>query len=265
MAKRAFKVWRGDTTGGEFKNFEIEVDPGMVVLDVLHRIQARQANDLALRWNCKAGKCGSCSMEINGKPRLACMTRMNVFGDAETITCQPLKTFPVIKDLVTDVSWNYAQNKRIPKFKPRPREADGTHRMYQEDVDRVQEFRKCIECYLCQDVCHVLRDRDGRERSTFVGPRFMIRLASLEMHPLDTDDRIPEIRKEFGSGMCNITRCCTEVCPEHINITDNGIIPLKERVVDRFYDPVAIVARKLFGIRKRTKTRAEESGGKRED
>jgi succinate dehydrogenase / fumarate reductase iron-sulfur subunit len=165
----------------------------------------------------------------------------------------------VIKDLVTDVSWNYEQNKRIPKFKPRPKEADGTHRMYQEDADRVQEFRKCIECFLCQDVCHVLRDREGRIQKTFVGPRFMIRLASLEMHPLDAEDRIPEIRKEFGSGMCNITRCCTEVCPEHIGITDNGIIPLKERVVDRYFDPVAILGRTLFGIRRRTKSRAEES------
>jgi len=256
MAKRVFKVWRGDTQGGDFTQFDIEVDPGMVVLDVLHRIQAQQANDLALRWNCKAGKCGSCSMEINGKPRLACMTRMNIFDEQETITCQPLKTFPVIKDLVTDVSWNYQQNKRIKPFTPpKPRPEKG-YVMFQEDVDRVQEFRKCIECYLCQDTCHVIRDRD--EKATFVGPRFMIRLASLEMHPVDTADRIPEIRKEFGSGMCNITRCCTEVCPEHINITDNGIIPLKERVVDRYFDPVAMIGRKLFGIRKRTKSESEK-------
>ncbi len=256
MSTRTFRVWRGDAKGGEFKTYEVEIEPGMVVLDALHRIQAHDANDLALRWNCKAGKCGSCSMEINGKPKLSCMTRMNSFGPDETITVQPLKTFPIIKDLVTDVSWNYEQNKRIPKFKPRPKEVDGTHRMYQEDVDRVQEFRKCIECYLCQDTCHVIRDRDRKD--AFVGPRFMIRLASLEMHPLDDDDRIPEIRKEFGSGMCNITRCCTEVCPEHIGITDNGIIPLKERVVDRYFDPVAILGRKLFGIRRRTKTRSEE-------
>jgi succinate dehydrogenase / fumarate reductase iron-sulfur subunit len=247
--KRTFKIWRGDAKGGEFKTYETDVDTGMVVLDVLHRIQASDANDLALRWNCKAGKCGSCSMEINGRPRLSCMTRMNVFEPGETITVQPLKTFPVIKDLVCDVSWNYEQNKRIAKFKPKPKGKDGTHRMYQEDVDRVQEFRKCIECYLCQDVCHVIRDRD--EKSKFVGPRFMIRLAGLEMHPLDDADRIPAIKNEFGSGMCNITRCCTEVCPEHIGITDNGIIPLKERVVDRFYDPVAMIGRKLFGIRKR--------------
>lgn len=255
MAKRSFRVWRGDAKGGEFATYEVEVDSGMVVLDVLHRIQEQSANDLAIRWNCKAGKCGSCSMEINGKPRLSCMTRMNIFEDHETITVQPLKTFPVIKDLVTDVSWNYKQNKRIRPFKPRPREADGTHRMYQEDVERSQEFRKCIECYLCQNVCHVLRDRDAKDR--FVGPRFMIRVASLEMHPLDTEDRIPEIRKEYGSSLCNITRCCTEVCPEHIGITDNGIIPMKERVVDRYFDPIAMLGRKLFGIRRRTKSRAE--------
>jgi succinate dehydrogenase / fumarate reductase, iron-sulfur subunit len=255
MAKRSFRVWRGDAKGGEFKAFEVNVDPGMVVLDVLHRIQEQSANDLAIRWNCKAGKCGSCSMEINGKPRLSCMTRMNIFGDDETITVQPLKTFPVIKDLVTDVSWNYQQNKRIRPFKPKAPEADGTRRMYQEDVERAQEFRKCIECYLCQDVCHVLRDRDGKQ--SFVGPRFMIRVASLEMHPLDTEDRIPELRKEYGSSMCNITRCCTEVCPEHIGITDNAIIPMKERVVDRYFDPLAMIGRKLFGIRRRTKTHAE--------
>lgn len=243
--KRTFRIWRGDSEGGEFETFQTEVGEGMVVLDALHTIQAEQANDLAIRWNCKAGKCGSCSMEINGKPKLSCMTRMNSFAPEETITVQPLKTFPVVKDLVCDVSWNYEQNKRIKPFTPRPKEADGTHRMYQEDVDRVQEFRKCIECFLCQDVCHILRDREGKER--FVGPRFMIRLAGLEMNPLDDADRIPEIRRDFGSGMCNITRCCTEVCPEHINITDNGIIPLKERVVDRYYDPILWLGRKLFG------------------
>ncbi|HUS29954.1 MAG TPA: succinate dehydrogenase/fumarate reductase iron-sulfur subunit [Kofleriaceae bacterium] len=262
MSKRTFRIWRGSSEGGDFKTYEVEVDQGFVVLDVLHRIQADQANDLALRWNCKAGKCGSCSMEINGKPRLSCMTRMNIFAPDEVITVQPLKTFPVIKDLVTDVSWNYQQNRRIRPFKPpQPRPEKG-YVMYQEDVDRVQEFRKCIECYLCQDTCHVIRDRD--QKDSFVGPRFMIRLASLEMHPIDTDDRVPEIRKEFGSGFCNITRCCTEVCPEHINITDNGIIPLKERVVDRYFDPVAIIGRKLFGIRRRTKTLAEEKGEKAE-
>jgi succinate dehydrogenase / fumarate reductase iron-sulfur subunit len=243
VSERKFRIWRGDANGGQFVEYGIDAQPGMVVLDCIHAIQREKANDLACRWNCKAGKCGSCSVEINGKPRLACMTRMNLFQPEETITVQPIRAFPVVKDLVTDVRWNFEQNRRIAPFKPRAKDADGNFRMMQEDVDRIQEFRKCIECFLCQDVCHVLRDQDRKDG--FVGPRFMIRLAGLDMHPLDTVDRIPAIRKEFGSGFCNITRCCTEVCPEHINITDNGIIPLKERVVDRFYDPVTRLLRVL--------------------
>jgi succinate dehydrogenase / fumarate reductase iron-sulfur subunit len=246
---RRFRVWRGNTRGGAFAEFNVETDEGMVVLDALHRLQAEQANDLSIRWNCKAGKCGSCSMEINGKPRLSCMTRLDDFDPATTVTVQPLKTFPIIKDLVTDVRWNYEQNKRIKPFNPGPRDSDGKRRMFQRDIDRTQEFRKCIECYLCQNVCHVLRDHHRPEQNVkpkFVGPRFMIRLASLAMHPLDREDRISDIHDEFGSGMCNITRCCTDVCPEHIQITDNGIIPLKERVVSRYYDPLLWLKRKLF-------------------
>jgi succinate dehydrogenase / fumarate reductase iron-sulfur subunit len=249
MAIQNFKIWRGDKSGGKLVDYKIDVTEGMVVLDVIHRIQAEQAGDLAVRWNCKAGKCGSCSCEINGKPKLSCMTRMNDFSPEETVTVTPLKSFPVIKDLVTDVSWNYKQNKRIAPLKPNPaKKTKKGYVMFQEDVDRVQEFRKCIECYLCQNVCHVIRDQDQKEK--FVGPRFMIRLAGLEMHPLDTADRIPQIKNEYGSGMCNITRCCTDVCPEHIQITDNGIIPLKERVVDRYYDPLMMLKNKLFGEEK---------------
>ena len=243
MAKRNFKIWRGDKNSGKLIDYTVDVDKGMVLLDVVHKIQAEYAGDLAVRWNCKAGKCGSCSVEINGKPRLGCMTRLNEFSEKETITIEPLKTFPIIKDLVTDVSWNYEQNKKIKPFKPKPREKDGNYYMMQRDVDRIQEFRKCIECYLCQNVCHVLRDNEKKQK--FIGPRFLLRVASLEMHPLDQEDRIEATKEEFGSGMCNITRCCTDVCPEHIQITDNSIIPLKERVVDRFYDPIQKVIKKI--------------------
>ena len=243
--ERKFYIWRQNSDQGEFITYSSSLEKGMVVLDALHKIQAEQANDLAVRWNCKAGKCGSCSMEINGKPKLACMTRISEYAEDELITIQPMKTFPIIKDLVTDVSWNYKQNKMISSFNPRDKQNGKDRVMYQQDVERIQEFRKCIECYLCQDVCHVLRDHE--QKGKFVGPRFMIRLASLEMHPLDKEDRIPQIKAEFGSGMCNITRCCTDVCPENIQITDNGIIPLKERVVDRFYDPVMWFYNKIFG------------------
>jgi len=190
---------------------------------------------------------------------LMCMTRMETLPQGTPITLQPIHTFPIMKDLVTDVSWNYRVNKMIPPFRPKPREADGTWRMAQEEVDRIQEFRKCIECFLCQDVCHVLRDHDKKEAEMFGGPRFMIRVASLDMHPLDTVDRLPLLKDQLNIGLCNITKCCTEVCPEHIHITDNGIIPMKERVVDEFYDPVMWVWRKLFGsVRQKERVTVKE-------
>lgn len=219
-------------------DYSTQVTEGMVVLDAVHQIQAESAPDLACRWNCKAGKCGSCSAEINGKPKLMCMTRLDTIDITQPVSIEPIRAFPPIKDLITDVSWNFEVKKRIKKFKPRPPDAeDGTWRMQQADIDRVQEFRKCIECFLCQDVCHVLRDHE--KHNEFIGPRFLVYAAALEMHPLDTEDRISELKNEFGIGYCNITKCCTKVCPEHITITDNAIIPLKERVVDEFYDPVA--------------------------
>src|SRR6478672_2025451 len=234
---RTFRIWRGADGQGEFKEYQQDVVEGMVVLDAVHEIQASQANDMAVRWNCKAGKCGSCSAEVNGMPKLMCMTRLDQLPADEPVTIEPMRAFPHIRDLVTDVSWNYRVKKKIQKFTPRAPDApDGTWRMQQVDVDRVQEFRKCIECFLCQDVCHVLRDHHKHEE--FIGPRFLIYAAALEMHPLDTEDRIGDLKNKHGIGYCNITKCCTKVCPEHITITDNGIIPLKERVVDRYYDPL---------------------------
>jgi succinate dehydrogenase / fumarate reductase iron-sulfur subunit len=245
MPSATFRIWRGDASQGGFKDYITEISSGMVVLDAVHKIQAEQANDLAVRWNCKAGKCGSCSAEINGSPKLMCMTRVNTLPLDQPVTVEPMHTFPRLKDLVTDVSWNYRVKEKIKKFQPRKPDApDGTWRMQQADVDRVQEFRKCIECYLCQDVCHVLRDHHLHDK--FIGPRFLVYSAALEMNPLDSADRMGELRDSCGIGYCNITKCCTKVCPEEIKITDNAIIPLKERVVDQFYDPIARLF-KIFG------------------
>jgi succinate dehydrogenase / fumarate reductase iron-sulfur subunit len=243
MDTATFRIWRGEGKSGSFEDYSTEVTEGMVVLDAVHNIQAEQAQDLAVRWNCKAGKCGSCSAEVNGSPKLMCMTRLDSIPLDEPVTIEPMKAFPLVKDLVTDVSWNFKVKKSIKPFRPRPPDAeDGTWRIQQTDVDRVQEFRKCIECYLCQDVCHVLREHDLHDE--FVGPRFFVYSAALEMHPVDTEDRLSDLRHEQGIGYCNITKCCTKVCPEHITITDNAIIPLKERVVDQFYDPI----KKLFRV-----------------
>jgi succinate dehydrogenase / fumarate reductase iron-sulfur subunit len=247
MAYQAkLRVWRGDDGGGELADFSVEVNEGEVVLDIIHRLQQTQAGDLAVRWNCKAGKCGSCSAEVNGRPRLLCMTRMSTFAEAETITVTPLRTFPVIRDLVTDVSFNYEKAREIPSFTPPKDLQPGEYRMAQSDVNRSQEFRKCIECFLCQNTCHVVRDHE-ENKEAFAGPRYLMRQAELDMHPLDTLNRRPEqAQDENGLGFCNITKCCTEVCPENIKITDNALIPMKERAADRKYDPVVWLGNKLF-------------------
>ncbi len=248
MSTATFQVWRGDAKGGAFQSYTTEAAPGMVVLDAIHQIQAEQANDLAVRWNCKAGKCGSCSAEVNGKPRLLCMTRLSDLDLTVPVTVEPMRAFPRVKDLVTDVSWNFSVKKKITPFTPRKPDApDGTWRMQQSDVERAQEFRKCIECYLCQNVCHVLREH--HKENAFIGPRYFVHTSALEMHPLDVADRVADLKKSYGIGYCNITKCCTTVCPEGITITDNAIIPLKERVVDEFYDPIGRLV-KIFSRRR---------------
>jgi succinate dehydrogenase / fumarate reductase iron-sulfur subunit len=241
----SMRVWRGDDTGGGLQDYTVEVNEGEVVLDIIHRIQATQAGDLAVRWNCKAGKCGSCSAEINGRPRLLCMTRMSTFDENETVTITPLRAFPVVRDLVTDVSFNYTKAREVPSFTPPKDLQPGDYRMQQVDVERSQEFRKCIECFLCQNTCHVVRDHEENKQA-FSGPRYLMRVAELDMHPLDVLDRKDMAQEDFGLGYCNITKCCTEVCPEHIKITDNALIPMKERVADRKYDPVVWLGNKLF-------------------
>ena len=240
-----FRIWRGDIEGGELQDFTVNVNEGEVVLDIIHRLQATQTPDLAVRWNCKAGKCGSCSAEVNGRPKLLCMTRMSTFTEAGVITVTPLRTFPVIRDLVTDVSFNYQKAREIPSFTPPPGLKAGEYRMKQVDVQRSQEFRKCIECFLCQDTCHVVRDHE-ENKEQFAGPRYLMRIAELDMHPLDVAERRDSAQAEHGLGLCNITKCCSEVCPEHIKITDNALIPMKERVVDRKYDPLVWLGNKLF-------------------
>ena len=239
-------VFRGEAgEEGGFYEYRVPAEEGMVVLDAVHWIQQHVQPDLAARWNCKAAKCGSCSAEINGKPGLMCKTRLHDFPEGEAITVEPMRTFPHVRDLVTDVSWNYEINARLAPFSPPAEVPQSEWRWQQEDVERSQEFRKCIECFLCMDVCHVLRNHETEHE--FIGPRYLVRAASLEMHPMDEAERTPFLKYDAGIGYCNINKCCTDVCPEHIRITDNAIIPLKERVADEYYDPLRMLWRKLRG------------------
>ena len=235
---RVFRGLASDRSKDRYETFTVPYQDGMVVLNAIHYIQSHFDSSLSARWNCKAGRCGSCSAEINGWPRLMCKTPVaELEGE---ITVEPMKAFPLLRDLVTDVTENYEIAKQIPPFTPSIGE-DKEWRMQQIDVDKSREFRKCIECFLCQDICHVVREH----KANYIGPRWIVKAASFDMHPLDSLNRSKYLKNEGGIGYCNITKCCQEVCPEHIIITDDAIIPEKERVVDRSYDPLVWLYRKI--------------------
>ncbi len=234
MKEVTFSIFRKDPSVSDeekYVDYKVPMEEGMVVLDAVHYIENHFDPTLAVRWNCKAARCGSCSAEINGFPRLMCKTRVEELGDKVKVS--PMKAYPVVKDLVTDVSKNYDIERKIPAFTPKKGLTD-PWLVDEMDVTRSMEFRKCIECFLCQNICHVIREHE----SNYVGPRHMVKIASLETHPLDDADRTEFLHEEGGVGYCNITKCCQEVCPEKIHITDNAIIPMKERVVGSYYDPI---------------------------
>jgi succinate dehydrogenase / fumarate reductase iron-sulfur subunit len=247
------RILRGvgeDAATTRYDSFEVPRQKGMVVLNAIHYIQAHTDPSLSARWNCKAGRCGSCSAEINGRPRLMCKTPVDsIEGE---ITVEPMKAFPRLRDLVTDVTENWKVAAMIPAFTPKVATDSREWRFYQQDVSRSREFRSCIECFLCQDVCHVVREHEAN----YIGPRWVVKAASLDMHPMDGLNRSKFMKDVGGLGYCNITKCCQEVCPEHIVITDDAIIPEKERVVDTHYDPILWVYRRLRGTNSSPKARS---------
>lgn len=237
------RIFRHDPAGAEpggFAEYEVPFEEGMSVLDAVNYVSNYIDTSLSVRWNCKAARCGSCAAEIDNVPRLMCKTKMS----AGTVTVGPMRAFPLVKDLVTDLSSNYEKLRSIRPFTPENAPA-GVWRINEADVTRSQEFRKCIECYLCMDACHVVRFHN----SGYIGPRHVIKAASLDLHPLDSADRSVDLKERHGMGYCNVTKCCQEACPEKILITDNAIIPEKERAADAAYDPLIRLIRKLRGLK----------------
>ena len=213
MSTATFKIWRGDAKGGAFRDYTTEISEGMVVLDAVHDIQETQAGDLAFRWNCKAGKCGSCSAEINGMPKLMCMTRMSDLPLDKPITIEPMKAFPFVKDLITDVSWNFAVKKQIKKFnRVRP-----MRRMERGDAAggyrSVQEFRKCIECFFARMFVTCCATIDSTTNSSARG--FLSTSAALKCIRSIRRIALPDLREAHGIGFCATSRSAArKYCPE---------------------------------------------------
>ncbi len=237
------RIWRGDSSGGDLVDYTVPVDEGEVVLDAVHHVQALESGDLAVRWNCKAGKCGSCSAEVNGRPRLMCLARLSTFPPGEPITITPMRTFPVIRDLVTDVSFNYVKAGPGAGVHPERRAAAGAvpdaagRRGALAGVPQVHRVLPVPE--------HLPRHPRSRRQQDRPSPALASSSAtpSSTCTPTTASTARRLSRRNGGLGLCNITKCCTEVCPENIKITDNAIIPMKERVVDVKYDPVRFLGR----------------------
>ena len=240
-----FRVWRGDRDGGKLVDYTTTIAPGMVVLDAIHQIQAEQANDLAVRWNCKAGKCGSCSAEVNGVPKLMCMTRLNELPLDQPVTRRAharVSAHPRPGDRrVVELRRQEADQEVHGPGRPTPRTARGAWPSPMSIASRNSASASSASCARTS----ATSCRDHQMHEEFIGPRFLVYTAALEMHPLDVEDRLGDLRRRDGIGLCNITKCCTSVCPENITITDNAIIPLKERVVDRFFDPLEWLLKNL--------------------
>lgn len=236
-----------------YETYEVPWEPHMKLLDALRHIQ-REDPSLAFRWNCGEGVCGSDAMRLDGRPVLACKTTIPEAWTErdEPPRVEPLKVFPVIKDLVADYSevWQKAQ-----KFKPHfeGEEPDNQfYEMHEEEVEQAQQMRKCISCMACYDVCHVLRE----QMKEYAGPRNLVKVASLTYHPKDVLDRSALLDGEGYVELCNVTRCCSSVCPQDINITQDAIIPHKERgVAGDETDPVMRAGKHLRETKQAIKER----------
>jgi len=204
-----------------FKEYEIPFHPTMRVLDAVRSIQENLDGDLAYRWNCGMGICGSCAMEVNGQPVLTCKTELkqNMFG----IRIRPLKALPIVKDLVADHTLIYEREKKLKLFM-HPEKTGSFFKMKQKEVDRARTFRSCIDCMICVDSCRPFRDGNV----DFLGPKSIVKVMAYDAHPKDTLDRKDLLEKE-GLWRCNTTRCCQNSCPQGIPITDEGIIKVQER------------------------------------
>ncbi len=227
MSRRlSVKIFRFDA-GKEprYESYNIPFEHGMRAIDAIHYIQENFDGTLAFRANCNSGRCGSDAVEVDGMPVLAC--KHEIKKGTKEIAIRPLKAFPVIKDLVVDLSKTMERASDIPCFVPN-KKGNGFWKLRQEDVQEVRELRKCIECFICHDVCHVIRDHE----KDYIGPRFAVKAAALDKHPMDALKNRYKILENKGIWLCNISRCCQENCPEKIRITDDAIIFSKERNVD---------------------------------
>ncbi|MEK6862098.1 MAG: 2Fe-2S iron-sulfur cluster-binding protein [Nanoarchaeota archaeon] len=211
-------------SGNIEKSYLVPYSPKMMVLDALFFIQENIEPDLAFRWNCGEGICGSCAAEVNRKPVLMC--KMEITPDMQTLYIEPMKAFPLIKDLVTDPSEVYEKLSRLKPYFTGPKKKTFSE-IHEDEVKEIQEMRKCIDCFICYDSCHVIRNHPELK---FSGPVNVVKVVALDRHPQEKSERSQLLEKE-GLWNCNLSRCCTLNCPQKIKVSEDAITWAKERAV----------------------------------
>jgi len=205
-----------EESGATVNEYEVPCPKEWVVLDGLNYIKDRLDGTLSYRWSCRMGVCGSCGMMVNGEPKLTCETFLSEYGDGP-IRVEPLRNFPVIRDLVVEIG---DFMRKLVAVKPwiirrddRP-VSEGEYLQTPDELDEYRQFSMCINCMLCYSACPIY----GLE-PTFIGPAA---IALAQRYNLDSRDEGNEERLDILSGHDGIWGCtfvgeCTEVCPKHVD------------------------------------------------
>jgi fumarate reductase (CoM/CoB) subunit B len=209
-----------------FQEFDVDYEPGMTVLDALLFIQDKYDSSLAFRWECRGGQCGSCAVRVNKTARIACRTKVE--PDAKLVL-EPLEKMPVIKDLVTDISQVTYRLRRIRPYVAREKPVHHPEIIHSEDLEKVREIRKCIECSACISNCPIVH-----ETWDYPGPMIIRQLARLELDPRDVEDRVAMAMNEMVYA-CTTCKMCEDICPKKIKIPSLAVELLRAKAVEAGY------------------------------
>ncbi|MFW9918630.1 MAG: fumarate reductase (CoM/CoB) subunit TfrB [Candidatus Thorarchaeota archaeon] len=227
MIKTSVERYNPDKDDAPYhQEFDVEYEPGMTALDALLYIQDKHDSSLAFRWECRGGQCGSCAVKVNGTARIACRTKVN---PDEKLVLEPLEKMPVIKDLVCDMAQTTYRIRRIRPYVARDKPAQRPEIIHSEEIEKLREIRKCIECSACLSNCPIVH-----ETWEYPGPMIIRQIARLELDPRDVEDRVAMAMNESVYS-CTTCKMCTDICPKKIDIPALAVELLRHKAVEAGY------------------------------
>ncbi|MEU7829223.1 succinate dehydrogenase iron-sulfur subunit [Nonomuraea sp. NPDC052129] len=197
-----------------FQGYDVPLTADWAVLDGLNYVKDRLDGSLSFRWSCRMGICGSCGMTVNGEPRLTCGTFLTEYGDGP-IRIEPLKGFPVIRDLVVDIDDFLAKLSSVRPWLIREGEELPLTTEYAqtpEQLDAYKQYSMCINCMLCYSACPVYVLNPD-----FLGPAAIALAQRYNLDSRDMGDRFDVLNLEEAVWGCTFVGECTRVCPKHVD------------------------------------------------